>query len=307
MALLALLLLFSLCASAQTAPPGLPIIDVHMHAESQDPRFGSTLTSPLTGRQVTAPANEAEHRAECLALMRRFNVVKAVVSSDHHDAVLRWKQGAPEKVLIGYAFLDPAKVDLDFLRKEHAAGRLDVLGEVAPQYEGYAPNDPRLEPFFALAEELDIPIALHMHPGPWGAPYPPFNMPKMRAGNGRPLLLEEVLVRHPKLRIYIMHAGWPFLDELKALLYSHPQVYVDVGVIDWTQPRPEFHRYLRGLVEAGHGQRILFGSDQMVWPEAIGLAIEGVESADFLTAEQKRDIFCRNAARFLRLDPKTCE
>jgi hypothetical protein len=29
-----------------------------------------------------------------------------------------------------------------------------------------------------------------------------------------------------------------------------------------------------------------------------------VESADFLTAEQKRDIFCNNAARFLRLDEK---
>ena len=48
----------------------------------------------------------------------------------------------------------------------------------------------------------------------------------------------------------------------------------------------------------------MFGSDQMVWPEAIGLAIEGIESADFLTAEQKRDIFYNNAVRFLRLDEK---
>ena len=48
----------------------------------------------------------------------------------------------------------------------------------------------------------------------------------------------------------------------------------------------------------------MFGSDQMIWPDAVGMAIEGVESADFLTKEQKRDIFYNNAVRFLRLDEK---
>ena len=45
----------------------------------------------------------------------------------------------------------------------------------------------------------------------------------------------------------------------------------------------------------------MFGSDQMVWPKVIGMAIDGIESASFLTQEQKRDIFYNNAARFLRL------
>lgn len=39
----------------------------------------------------------------------------------------------------------------------------------------------------------------------------------------------------------------------------------------------------------------------MVWPELIGPAIEGIESAPFLTDEQKHDIFYNNAARFLGL------
>jgi uncharacterized protein len=47
--------------------------------------------------------------------------------------------------------------------------------------------------------------------------------------------------------------------------------------------------------------RGMFGSDQMNWPGAIEVAIDSVESADFLTAEQKRDILYENAARFLRL------
>jgi len=46
----------------------------------------------------------------------------------------------------------------------------------------------------------------------------------------------------------------------------------------------------------------MFGSDQMIWPDTIRIAIETIESADFLSADQKRDIFYNNAARFLRLD-----
>jgi uncharacterized protein len=113
-----------------------------------------------------------------------------------------------------------------------------------------------------------------------------------------------VLVRHPDLRVYIMHAGWPMLDDLLALLWTHPQIYLDVGLIDWALPRAEFHRYLQRIVEAGFGRRVLFGSDQMIWPDALELAIEGIETAGFLSAEQKRDIFFNNAVRFMRFTPQ---
>ena len=66
-------------------------------------------------------------------------------------------------------------------------------------------------------------------------------------------------------------------------------------------PRAEFHSYLARLVHAGFGDRIMFGSDQMAWPDLIGDTIDAVESAQFLSAQQKRDIFYNNAARFLRL------
>ena len=75
-------------------------------------------------------------------------------------------------------------------------------------------------------------------------------------------------------------------------------------MINWAIPRKEFHSYLRRLVDAGFGKRIMFGSDQMVWPDAIGLAIEGVESATFLTDAQKRDIFYNNAVEFFDLEAR---
>jgi predicted TIM-barrel fold metal-dependent hydrolase len=90
------------------------------------------------------------------------------------------------------------------------------------------------------------------------------------------------------------------------MLYQYPNLYVDVSWIDWYLPRAEFHGFLKRRVDAGCANRIMFGSDQMQWPDTIGLGIEGIESAPFLNLEQKRDILCRNATRFLRLDPNLC-
>jgi predicted TIM-barrel fold metal-dependent hydrolase len=78
-------------------------------------------------------------------------------------------------------------------------------------------------------------------------------------------------------------------------------VYVDVSQNNWGFPRQHFHSQLKRLVDAGFSKRIMFGSDQMIWPETIGLAIETINSAPFLSAQDKRDILYNNAARFLRL------
>ena len=45
----------------------------------------------------------------------------------------------------------------------------------------------------------------------------------------------------------------------------------------------------------------MFGSDQS-WPDAIQIAVENVEAADFLSSNQKDDIFFENALRFFRID-----
>src|SRR5690606_38227903 len=86
-----------------------------------------------------------------------------------------------------------------------------------------------------------------------------------------------------------------------ALLYSHPQVYVDIAAIVVFEPRTAFYRYLREIVEAGFGNRVMFGSDQSVWPKMIEDGIAVIEEAPFLTEAQKRDILYNNAARLLRL------
>ena len=90
-----------------------------------------------------------------------------------------------------------------------------------------------------------------------------------------------------------------------ALLYSNPNVYVDIAALQapYIVPRPGYFRYLRDLVESGFAKRIMFGSD---FPDQASPGIDAILAADFLSADQKADILCRNAARFFRLDAAFC-
>ena len=94
------------------------------------------------------------------------------------------------------------------------------------------------------------------------------------------------------------------LERLKLLMFMHPQVYVDISAINYMLPRKEFHNYLEQLVNAGFGKRIMFGSDAPIWPEAIEQGILAIDEADFLSEQQKQDIFYHNAMRFFRMSEK---
>ena len=288
-------------AAAGQAQERPPIIDMHMHAPLTISRTaaGAPLPRPCfpdrfcsSGPAVTESDNDPLRLT--LQAMDRYHVVLGFLSGAVAN-VDQWVRAAPGRFIPSPMVGDPSKVDLPAIRSRLEAGTLRGIGELTTQYNGIAANDPRLDPLFALAEEFDVPVLIHSA----GTAGP---SSRFRIAQGHPELLQDVLVKHPQLRLYIENAGFPFLDETIALLYRYPSVYVDVSTITWLIPRPMFQRYLRGLMDAGLGKRVMFGSDQMEWPETIGLAIDAINAADFLTPEQKRDIFYNNAARFLRLE-----
>lgn len=285
-----------------------PVIDVHLHAPSRPGPIDSTIQTLRSH----------------LALMDSLNVRRAVLNGVP-DALYAWHQEAPNRTIPSLLF--PCEngtaanwgrpcgfeggsefPNVSRVKDAIESGRIEALGEVSPQYLGLEPSDPRMTPYFALAEEQDVPVFIHMGPGPPFTAYEenPFAVksPNYRATAGNPLLLEEVLLRHPDLRLAVMHAGWPMLDEMVFLLYQHPQVYVDVAFLQYTEviPRSEYYTYLRRLVEAGFGKRIMFGSDN-----GLKEGVTAILEAEFLTEQQKRDILCNNAARFLRLDEEVCQ
>lgn len=271
-----------------------PIIDMHIHAYGEsNPMYGLTHPPTLRGMTYEGVESAEEHKEKTFEQFRKHQIVKAVVT----DGQL-WHADAPEAILIAGTNKSP-----DVLRRQHEEGKLQVIGEMSPFYAGIRADDPSQIPYFELAEELGIPVGLHIFPGGpnYGIHLMPDMMAKTRTYNAHPSQVEELLVRFPDLKLYLMHGGWPHVSELKALMYAHPNLYVDVAVLNWVLPQEELHNYLKSLIDAGFGNRIMYGSDQMVWPEVIGVGIEAINAAEFLSWEMKEDIFYDNAAEFLNL------
>ena len=315
---------FAATASGQnTSTKVPPVLDVHVHAMDESPQgLGpmcpnawkftasdpSTKEAPFGWSQEECtpklyPAAKGEYLKDVVAEMERLNVT-AVVFGDP-KSVQKWKDAAPGRVIPGTSFsdgVDPGKrVALDQLRKEFTYDGFKVMGEIGLQYEGISPSDPSVDQYFALAEQLDIPIAIHMGTGGSGrSNVNPSS--KFRGSMGDPLLLEELLARHPKLRVQVMHAGYPMIDNMLTLLQANSHVYVDVAGLIWSYPLKEVNRYIERLVEAGFEDRVMFGTDQLIWPKLMAYSISIIQNADYLSPEEKRDILYNNAARFLRID-----
>lgn len=288
-------------AAQQSAPPP-PVIDMHVHSTNTSPAQALQRMKGLNIRFMVVSSLAADLPAWSMALTKDQYLPGLVLPCPEGKAPVA---GRP-------CYASPTELpDLTWLRGELEAKRIGALAEVLPQFVGLRPDDPQLEPYWQLAEDFDVPVGLHLGTGPPGIAYPtgpvpvPFRSPRYRAAAGDPLALEEVLLRHPKLRVYVMHAGWPMLESMLALMHSHPQVHVDLAAIEaTTRTRAGYLRYLTGLVDAGFSKRIMFGSD---FPNAVATGIQAILQAEALTPEQKADILCGNAQRFLRLPPATCE
>lgn len=296
--LLAVLLILPATTVVAQRPP---VIDVHLHSYAEvPPEVRASWADRPDARSLTSSASAEEHMRATLAEMDRYNVVLGVVSGPE-SSIRAWREAAPGRVIGGASLGEDGLPEhsVDDLRALVEEGTIGVLGELGLQYEGMAPDDPRLDPYYDYLESSGVPLALHTGLGPPGAPHS--FAPDFRARLGRPTLFEPVIATRPGLRAYLMHAGWPYIDETKAMMYIYRDLYADVGVLAWALPREEFYGALQELVRAGFADRLLFGTDQMIWPGAVGLAIETVEEAPFLSGRQKRAILYDNAARFLGL------
>lgn len=233
----------------------LPVIDMHMHSQTSiwaDKRL--CFPQPCEARESMINDPD-ELRPAALAAMDEYNVVLAVVSGPK-DAVLEWTAESQDSFITGIQINRPDDISYQELKGLLESGRVQVLGELALQYEAIPIDDPSVDPMLSLAYELDIPVHVHVA-GLGGSPDFPIHL-------GNPLRLAKVLGKYPGLRIYIENASWPFLEEVTSLMYQYPSVYVDISTILHLTPKEVAYNYLKGLVDNGLGKRIMYGSDQMI-------------------------------------------
>ena len=275
------------------------IIDTHFHAFSFDEYGYPPPPNEITGVVPTAK-NNTEVTKTMISELNNFNIKFAVASGP--VKVIKEYQAIDNKRFLGGYYFSPRYPFSDTTEFVELInnGTIKVLGELGLQYAGLTLNDTLMAPYLNICSRYGIPVALHTGLGDTGTPYEKC-CPNFRTYLGNPQAIEEILVKYPNLKIQIMHAGWPYIEETKAILYMYPQVNVDIAVINWALPVKEFHSYLEQLINAGFSKRIMYGSDQMVWDDAFKISIDNIESATFLTAQQKEDIFYNNAKSFFSI------
>lgn len=319
--LVALLVIQKGFSQTTTTKKHLPIIDVHVHAMKSSAQFSQELSpwflSDMPGGDPNQPApsflnaesattlkpakSDKEMQDELLKTMARLNMT--IVASGDASIIRNWKAaGNSDRIIPSIGINSPNEMTVKAFDDSLSSGFYKVMGEVGLQYQGMSPSDTSMDKYFAVAERLNIPVGIHMGTG--GNGMANLTAPKYRAAMGNPLLLEDLLARHPKLKVWVMHAGYPMIDDMIALMGANAYVYVDLAGFIWSYPLDEIHMYIKRLVQAGFGKRIMYGTDLMIWPKLIETSIGVIENANYLSFDQKRDILFNNAVRFFRLDPE---
>jgi hypothetical protein len=276
------------------------IIDMHIHSYGE-----KSFAQPASDFYGNKGSMNAEmHRRETFAAFEKFNIVKAVVSGSP-ESVETWAlNDSGNRVIRGIALDSPTDFGMDLRKLEQMIvdKKIEVCGELGPYYSGTLLSDSIWQPYLKICEKYDIPVAVHTGGGDPGGTYS--GSPRARLRLADPYLLEDVLVKYPKLRIYLMHSGEDWYEHALRLMAYYPQLYSDLGAMLWVEPLDQRYAkaFLKAAKEACYLNRVMYGSDQMRWPYAIEKSIRFLNSLSFLSKKDKEDIYYNNAARFLKLE-----
>ena len=158
---------------------------------------------------------------------------------------------------LGFAGVDPNKGMKAVRELEYAVRELGLKGLNLQCFENrLAIDDRRMYPLYAKCVELDIPVNIHV-----GINFSLKSSPEY----GRPEMLDRVLCDFPELRAIASPPGWPWVQELLAVAWRQPNLWIGLVAM---RPR------LMAVEHSGYGPLMQYGrtvlKDRMIvgtaWP-----------------------------------------
>jgi predicted TIM-barrel fold metal-dependent hydrolase len=253
-------------------PADTPVIDAHTHL----------------GEDIDGMVGD---RAELLAIQRAYRIVRSFVfcldEPDRHpafraanDRTLAHAAAAPDE-LVPYVRLDLDETPIEEARRCIDLGAGGI--KLHPRAQRFLPDDPRLEPVFALAAERRVPVLIH-------------------GGRGLPPIadsLGRLLDRHCPPALIIAHAGIVDLAAMARNFAGRPGVFFDTSV--WSALD------LLDLYRLVPPEQVVYASDYPYGrqPNSLLLAVRTARAAG-LDDAQLRALLYDTAARIaVGLDPVT--
>ena len=285
----------------------LAAIDVHTHAEISRDGHGSLSPSLLGAsadhfkahgnRQPTIDETAAYYRERAMAAV--VFTVDAEHATGHpriaNEEVAESCAAHPD-TLIPFASIDPHKGRAGVREARRLAERYGVRGfKFHPSLQGFAPDDRLAYPLYEAIEELGAVALFHTGQTGIGA--------GVRAGGGirlkysNPMLVDDVAVDFPDLRIILAHPSFPWQDEALAVATHKQHVHIDLSGWSPKYFPPQLVRYANTLLQ----DKVLFGSDYpLITPDRWLADFEALD----IKPSVRPKILKANAARLLGLSAK---
>ncbi|MEW6356929.1 MAG: amidohydrolase family protein [Planctomycetota bacterium] len=198
--------------------------------------------------------------------------------------------------IYGAVAVSPKAPDACALLEEYI-GKGFVGVKTHPPAMGFRIDDPACDDFYTLAAKLGVFVLFHtgVHGG--------------RLEDYQPLLIDNIMAKHPKLKVIIEHMGTSggigrgFFDQALAVIYNHSTRWKDSGVYAGLTglAKPQHRQLVADTIQEAGSKRCIFGLD---WPHMEGTPSDAyryrseldVINSLGLTSEQEEDIFGRTLA-----------
>jgi uncharacterized protein len=171
---------------------------------------------------------------------------------DVNAATATFVRAHPEK-LVGFMSVHPEEGDV-VAEIERCATDLGLKGiKLGPNYQGFDPLGREARLVYETAQRLGLPILFHQGTSP---------MRTAPIRYAHPLVMDEVAMAFPELRVVMAHLGHPWHADTIAVIRKHPHVYADVSA-NFYRPWQQYHG-LRLATEWNVLDKLVFGSDYPV-------------------------------------------
>jgi len=274
-----------------------PVFDAHIHVQPWEMIRPDVLDRMKKGRpDVDAIRERMDKPGKFLAFLDEQGIEKAVLvnyvseimgfTEKVNPWIARYCAEAPDR-LIPVGSLDP-RTCRDPDGDTEALFELGIRAlKIHPSHQMVAPNGyvdgtcPSLQQIYEVAQKAGRPVMFHTGTSVF---------PGARNRFSNPMLVEDVAIDFPKLRIVLCHAGRPlWMEEAVFLARRFPNVHLDISSI----PPSRLLHYLPRLEDLAG--KVLWGTD---WP-APGVPSPSVNVGEFRSlplSDSTRDRILRTNA-----------
>lgn len=248
-------------------PSELIAIDIHTHAERScrqpldeiQAEFDAAASKyfKIDSKRPTIPETIAFYRE------RKIGFVMFTVDSESATGIKRITneeiaEAARDNadIMCAFASIDPHKGKAGALEARRMIKDYGVKGfKFHPPIQNFAPADPMAWPIYEVIAEHQLPAIFHTGHSGMGTGMPGGG--GIRLKYGQPILVDDVAVDFPDMKIILAHPSWPWTDEALSMALHKPNVFIDLSGWSPKYFPPQIVRYAN--TQLGH--KFLFGSD----------------------------------------------